>query len=120
MSLPFYHYLHLIGLILVFIGIGGMLSSEGAKKAMMWHGIGLLISFVSAFGMLSKMSKGLPEGSPSLYTQHWVIAKMVLWLVLGFLPVLAKRRVIATPLVVLIAAMTGAALAYLGYFKPQF
>jgi NAD/NADP transhydrogenase beta subunit len=120
MSLPFYHYLHLIGLILVFIGFGGLFSSEGAKKAMMWHGIGLVISFVSAFGMLAKMSKGLPEGSPSLYTQPWVIAKMVLWLVLGFLPVLAKRRVIAAPLVVLIAAIVGAALAYLGYFKPAF
>ncbi len=120
MSLQFYHYLHLIGLILVFIGIGGLLSSEGAKKAMIWHGLGLFISLVSAFGMLSKMSKGQPEGSPSLYTQHWVIAKIVLWLVLGCLPVLAKRRVIATPLIVFIAAMAGAALAGLGYFKPQF
>ncbi len=120
MSLQFYHYLHLIGLILVFIGFGGLFTSDSAKKAMMWHGLGLFISLVSAFGMLSKMSKGLPEGSPSLYTQHWVIAKIVLWLVLGFLPVLAKRRVIAAPLVVLIAAIVGAALAYLGYFKPQF
>lgn len=120
MSLPFYHYLHVIGLILVFIGFGGLFSSEGAKKAMMWHGIGMLISIITGFGMLAKMSKGLPEGTPALYTQHWVIVKIALWLVLGFLPVLAKRRVIAAPLVVLIAAIAGAALAYLGYFKPSF
>lgn len=120
MSLPVYHYLHLIGLILVFVGFGGLLSSEGAKKAMMWHGIGLVISLVSAFGMLAKMSKALPAGSPSLYTQHWVIVKMVLWLVLGFLPVLAKRRVIAAPVVVLLAVIVGAGLGYLGYFKPTF
>ena len=100
MSLQFYHFLHLIGLILVFIGIGGMLSSEGAKKAMMWHGIGLLIIMAS-----------MPV---------WAWIKIGLWLVLGFLPVLAKRRVIATPLVVLIAAIVGASLAYLGYFKPAF
>lgn len=120
MSIPVYHFLHLIGLILVFIGIGGLLSSEGAKKAMMWHGIGLVISLVSGFGMLAKYNKMLPEGAPSYYTYHWIWAKFALWLVLGFLPVLAKRRVIAAPLVVLIAAICGAGLAALGYFKPQF
>ncbi|MDZ4401462.1 hypothetical protein [Prosthecobacter sp.] len=120
MSLQTYHFLHLIGLILVFIGFGGLLSSEGAKRAMKWHGIGLIISLVSGFGMLAKMSKGLPEGAPSLYTQHWVLVKFALWLVLGFLPVLAKRRVLAAPLVVLIAAVIGAVLGYIGYFKPVF
>jgi hypothetical protein len=41
--------------------------------------------------------------------------------VLGFLPVLAKRRVIAAPLVVLIAAIVGAALAFIGYtYKTGF
>lgn len=120
MSLPVYHFLHLIGLIFIFIGFGGLLSSEGAKKAMKWHGIGLVISLVAGFGMLAKMSKGLPEGAPSIYSQHWVIAKFVLWLVLGFLPVLAKRRVLNASVVVLIAAIIGATLAYLGYFKPQF
>lgn len=113
MSLPFYHYLHLIGLILVFVGIGGLLSSEGAKKAMKWHGIGLLISLVSGFGMLAKM--GIMGSMPK-----WVWAKIVLWLVLGFLPVLAKRRVLAAPAVVLLAVIVGAALGYLGYFKPAF
>ena len=113
MSLQFYHFLHLIGLILVFIGIGGMLSSEGSKKAMMWHGFCLFISIVSGFGMLAKL--GIMGTMPV-----WAWIKIGLWLVLGFLPVLAKRRVIATPLVVLIAAITGAALAYLGYFKPAF
>lgn len=120
MSIQTYHFLHLIGLILVFIGFGGLLSSEGAKKAMKWHGIGLVISLVSGFGMLAKMSKGLPEGAPSLYTQHWVIVKLALWLVLGFLPVLAKRRVLSAQVVVLIAILIGAVLAYLGYFKPAF
>ena len=113
MSLQFYHYLHLLGLILVFIGFGGLFTSDSAKKAMMWHGIGLLISIVSGFGMLAKL--GIMSTMPV-----WAWIKVGLWLVLGFLPVLAKRRVIAAPLVVLIAAIAGAALAYLGYFKPVF
>ena len=113
MSLQTYHFLHLIGLILVFIGFGGLLSSEGAKKSMKWHGIGLIISLVSGFGMLAKM--GIMGSMPV-----WVWIKVALWLVLGFLPVLAKRRVVSPSVVVLIAIVVGAVLAYLGYFKPAF
>ena len=108
-----YHILHLLGLIFVFIGFGGLLSSEGAKKAMKWHGIGLVISLVSGFGMLAKL--GLMSAMPK-----WVWIKIALWLVLGFLPVLAKRRVLAAPVVVLIAALIGVGLACLGYLKPAF
>lgn len=108
MSLETYHFLHLIGLILVFVGFGGLLSSEGAKKSMKWHGIGLVISLVSGFGMLAKM--GIMGAMPV-----WVWIKIALWLVLGFLPVLSKRRVLAAPVVVLIAILAGVALAYIGY-----
>ena len=117
MSLQFYHYLHLIGLILVFVGYGGLLSSERAKSAMMWHGIGLVISLVSGFGMAAKYAKMLPVGDPSYYAQPWLLIKIALWLVLGFLPVLAKKRILSGPSVVKLAILTGAALAYLGYFK---
>jgi hypothetical protein len=110
MSLQFYHYLHLIGLILVFVGYGGLLSAERAKAAMMWHGIGLLISLVSGFGMLAKM--GIMGSMPL-----WVWIKIALWLVLGFLPVLAKKKIVSGPSVVKLAILVGAALAYLGYFK---
>ena len=113
MSLQTYHYLHIVGLILVFIGFGGLLSSEGARKAMKWHGIGLVISLVSGFGMLAKM--GIMSAMPV-----WVWIKIALWLVLGFLPLLAKRRVLSAQVVVLIAIVVGAVLAYLGYFKPVF
>lgn len=120
MTLQTYHFIHLIGLIFVFIGFGGLLSQDGARKAMMWHGIGLVISLVSGFGMLAKYNKMLPEGAASYYTYHWVWAKFALWLVLGFLPVLAKRRVLPAKGVVLIAAIVGACLGYLGYMKPGF
>lgn len=113
MTLQTYHFIHLIGLIFVFIGFGGLLSQDGARKAMMWHGIGLVISLVSGFGMLAKM--GIMGSMPV-----WVWIKIALWLVLGFLPVLAKRRVLPAKGVVLIAAIVGACLGYLGYFKPVF
>ena len=77
---------------------------------MMWHGIGLLISLISGFGMLAKM--GIMGSMPL-----WVWIKIALWLVLGFLPVLAKKKILSGPFVVKLAILVGAALAYLGYFK---
>lgn len=111
MPLAVYHILHIFGLILVFIGFGALLSSEGAKSAMKWHGTGLLISLISGFGMLAKM--GLFSALPV-----WVYIKLALWLVLGFLPVLAKRRVIKPSVVIAFATLIGATMGYLGYMKP--
>lgn len=111
MSLQVYHILHLVGLMFVFIGFGSLLSTEGAKSAMKWHGTGLLISLVSGFGMLAKM--GIMKDMPT-----WVWIKIGLWLVLGFLPVLAKRRVVAAPVVVLLGVVIGITMAWLGYLKP--
>ena len=117
MSQFHYHLLHLLGLIFVFVGFGALLSSDRARSAMMWHGIGLLISLVSGFGILAKISKALPEGAQSPYTYKWVMIKLGLWLVLGFLPVLAKRRVMPAGVVVVIAVIIGVAMAYFGYTK---
>lgn len=112
MSPQIYHIIHLLGLIGVFIGFGALLSGN-SKAAMKWHGTGLLISLVSGFGMVAKLH--IP-----IMSSPWLLTKIGLWLVLGFLPVLAKRRVLSASAVVSIAAVIGAALAYLGYMKPGF
>jgi hypothetical protein len=113
LSLQFYHIAHIVGLIFVFVGFGALLSSDSARSAMKWHGTGLLISLISGFGLLAKL--GIFKSMPT-----WVYIKIALWLVLGFLPVLARRRVIAAPLVVILAIITAAVMGYLGYMKPAF
>lgn len=118
LSLPSYHLIHIVGLICVFVGFGALLSSESSRNAMKWHGIGLLISLISGFGMLAKMAKMLPPDAPSPYMNTWVLIKFGLWLVLGFLPVLAKRKVLPARIVVILAVVVGVVLAYLGYMKP--
>jgi len=80
---------------------------------MMWHGIGLLVSLVSGFGMLAKMGMSWPW-------PLWIWIKVALWLVLGFLPVLAKKGVLSGATVVKLAILVGAALGYMGYFKTVF
>jgi hypothetical protein len=106
-----YHIAHLVGIMFLFAGFGGLLTaSDNRSRAMMMHGIGLLILLVSGFGLIAKM------GTP--YTAHWVIGMMVIWVVLGGLPVLAKRRVLPIGAIIAIALILGGAAAYLGYLKP--
>ena len=113
MPLHFYHIAHIVGLVFVFIGFGCLLTSEGAKSAMKWHGTGLLISLVTGFGMLARLQISWPWPT-------WVIVKVSLWVVLAVLPILAKRRVVAAPVVVILVAAVGGVLAYMGYLKPTF
>jgi hypothetical protein len=109
MSPVFYHLAHLVGLILLFVGFGGLLSADplARRRAMMFHGIGLVILLVAGFGLIAKLK--LP------YTSPFIIAKFVIFVVLGGLPMLTKR--ISATAVVLIAVVLGALAAYLGYFK---
>jgi len=116
MSPAFYHVAHIVGVMFVFAGFGALLSA-GEKRggAMALHGIGLLILLVAGFGMIAKNHPAAP--TVYSYTAPWVITKAVIWLVLGALPVLAKKRVLPGGAVVAIALILGATAAYLGYFK---
>ena len=48
----------------------------------------------------------------------WVWIKIILWLVLGGLPVLARRKVVSPTLVVILAVAVAGFMGYLGYMKP--
>lgn len=108
MSPAFYHIAHLVGLILLFVGFGGMAGGY-SKGAMKFHGLGLLILLVAGFGLIAKLQLS--------YTAPFVIAKLVIFLVLGALPVLLKRRVLGSGAVIGIAVLLGGCAAYLGYVK---
>jgi len=114
MSSVFYHYLHLIGVLLLFTSVGGMLAVAGgvtsAKKIVgMLHGIGLVILLIAGFGFLAKAK---------LPMTGWVWAKVGIWLALGVLPLIVRKRVVQPGIGVALGIILGAAAAYLGYFKP--
>lgn len=111
MSLAFYHIAHLLGLIAVFVGFGCLLGDVRSRSAMKWHGMGLLISLISGFGMLAKLQ--IFAAMPT-----WVWIKIALWLVLGFLPVLARRGRLSASAVTALAAVIGLVLGSFGYLKP--
>ena len=86
MSLGFYLWLHLAGLGLMLLALGGMALLAGERNRMLAaaHGVGLLLSFVSGFGLLAKLV--IPWPWPG-----WVFVKILLWLVLGAAPAVMRR-----------------------------
>jgi hypothetical protein len=117
MSYEFYKVLHLLGLTLVCMSLGGIMlfAINGGAKAtnsfrkgvMITHGVGLLLLLVAGFGMLAKLGiHGIPT---------WVGGKLVIWLALGafvalaYKQQLAKRLWVAVPVLVVIAAWLASA-----------
>lgn len=113
MSYEFYKTLHLLGLSLVLISLGGIAvhvinggtkaSNTFRKNAMVAHGIGLLLLLVAGFGMLAKLEiHGVPT---------WVGGKLVIWLLLGAFAALAykqnlaKKIWVALPVLVVVATV---------------
>ena len=112
-----YKLLHLIGLILLFLGLGAMLlgahaEREGKPKgAVALHGVGLFIMLVGGFGMMARLGIHWPWPG-------WLIAKLGVWLIIGALPLGVRRQVIPRGPAWLIAAALGALAAWLAISKP--
>ena len=120
MTFEFYKILHLTGLIFLFFGFGGLLMAAYARTelkgpargmAFATHGIGLLLLILGGFGMLAKM--GLMAQLPG-----WVIAKIIIWVILGGAISIVKRKgYIGWPVAILLIGL-GATAAMLAVTKP--
>lgn len=120
MSYEFYKVLHLLGLILLFFGFGGLLVPAFAKVELkkparlmgfLTHGLGLLFILVSGFGMAARL--GLVSGLPS-----WVHAKIGIWVLLGIAISLVKRKgYIGWPVAILLWGL-GMTAAFIAINKP--
>ena len=113
MSIEFYLWLHLSGIGLILLSVGGLAhSSESGRKLLSAaHGIGLLISLVGGFGLLARYQFLWPWPT-------WVFIKIGIWFLFGASATLLRRLShLATPLwwgnwaLFLLAA-------YLGVHKP--
>ena len=113
---------HLVGMMLIFLGLGGMVFAAYAgfgpakkqirRAAALCHGIGLLFILASGIAMLSSL--GLLHGDPP----GWVKAKFVIWLILGGSISLAARWSRAIWVLIPAWVLLGAAAAYLALYKP--
>ena len=110
-----YRLLHVVGVLLLFLGLGGVLCStgrDGGKTPPVFlalHGIGLLTMLVAGIGFAHKSGLGWP---------NWVLAKIACWVVLGAVPVLVRRGVLPRMVALLVAVGLGATAAWLAQAKP--
>lgn len=92
MAYPILKLLHLFGILLAFIGAGGVIAASAGfvegeapwrKAAVVTHGIGVLLLAVAGFSVLS--AGKIPLGG-------WVLVKGLIWLLVGALPYMVPRK----------------------------
>jgi hypothetical protein len=120
MTYEFYKIVHMLGLITLFFGFGGLLVTAYAgvalntKARMMGfatHGLGLILLLLGGFGMLGKM--GLMKQLPG-----WALAKLGIWVLMGAAISIVKRKGhIGWPIAILLFGL-GTTAAMLAITKP--
>ena len=105
-AINLYKIIHVTGIALIAFGTGGMLANGTARKSFATaQGIGLLVMLVSGFGLLARLGLGFPG---------FAIAKTVLWLVIGTLPVIFRKLKPPLGVAIAISLTLVAVMAWLG------
>ena len=114
MSPELYRLVHIGGVLLLFLGLGGIFAAcgrDGGKPAPLFlalHGVGLLVMIVAGIGRAHKLDYGWPA---------WLIAKIGCWVVIAALPTMVRRGVLPRFLAVLLAVGLGCTAAWLAWSK---
>ncbi len=119
MSYQFYKVLHLCGLSLVVLSLGGVIlhvinggtksSNAFRKGAMITHGLGLLFLLVGGFGLLAKLGIHSFPG--------WVTGKLLIWLALGGLVAVAYKKPASARVLWVVVPVLVVVASYLAVFK---
>lgn len=118
MAPQIYNFLHLTGVLMLFMGYGALLARSLAgsddrrvrKLGSITSGIGLVLILVAGFGLLARVYDNVFHG--------WIIAKIVVWLVLGGLIVPINRKPAAALPLWWITLTLGVLSVIFVYFRP--
>jgi hypothetical protein len=117
--LEMYKVIHILGILMLFMSIGGLLtktivgksdSNRWRKQLKINHGVGLLLILLGGFGMMAKL--GILWPIPG-----WIVAKLIVWVMLGGLLVLILQSSMSKIIWYLVIFL-GLLAAYLGIMKP--
>lgn len=113
-----YKIVHLAGIFCLFLGFGAILinslNTENQRVRALGfaaHGVGLFLIILGGFGMAARL--GYARDLP-----HWIYAKLAIWLILGGIVTLLKRKASQFPLWLAIIFISGITAAYLAIYKP--
>jgi hypothetical protein len=123
LSYAFYNLVHIVGLILLMMGLGGLAlaGGTGGEAPARWpgrllaliQGSGLFLILLGGFGLLARLGVAHGGGWPA-----WVWVKFGVWVMLGLAavaPFWLPRT--ARPLLLIVPAL-GALAAYMAIYKP--
>lgn len=98
-SYELYSFLHIFGVIILFYGVGGLVThllQGGSKESLqcrkcigIHHGVALVMILVSGFGMMARMHYSFGDNK-------WLFVKIACWLIMGGFTALAYKRIIPT------------------------
>lgn len=109
-----YNVIHLVSVMAVFAALASVAATDSdkcKKSGAILHGVALILILVSGFGMLAKYQLGFP---------WWIIVKLVIFLAMGAMLTVAKRRVLPCGAVIGIILALGTIAAILGVFGRSF
>jgi hypothetical protein len=121
MPINLYYLLHFLGIFLLVTGLAGVsiyAANGGTKQTSqtrrltgILHGVGALLVLVGGFGLLAKLeaTSGLPG---------WVVAKLVIWLLLGGAIMLPYWRPTTGRVVAVVVPLLAFVAAWLALYKP--
>ena len=117
MSILFYKVLHLIGIIMLFLSIGGAIIRAAADQkneklerfVLINHGVSLLIIVIAGFGLLAKLGM--------IFT-GWVVVKIIIWVLMGALIMPIKKAPDKKSVWWFTALVLGAIAAFMAIYKP--
>lgn len=120
MDLSTYKLIHYAGMITLFFAFGGLTlgarltNGRGFAHRLLYillHGIGLVLLIISGFAQFAKLQ--IAGGMPV-----WLIAKLIIWLLLGVILSFVLRKPKANSYSWIILLGLGVTAAYLGLMKP--
>lgn len=123
LSHAFYNLVHVIGIILAMLALGGasilaMATPAGAtprptrRLLAILHGVGVFLVLLGGFGMLARL--GITQGG----FPGWIWVKLAVWAVVAAALFLPRRYpAIAKPLLFALPVLGGLA-AYMAIYKP--
>jgi hypothetical protein len=95
-SYQLYNLLHILGIVLVFMALGGLAfhGANGGTKdtnkvrglVMATHGVGLVLILIAGFGMLAR-TRPMGAGFPG-----WLHPKLLIWVLIAAAPVILNRK----------------------------
>ena len=117
MSYTFYKLIHLIGVFMVFLSLGGLIfrgllgiqETSLRKFGGITNGVGLLLVLIGGFGLLAKL------GAP---IQGWVIAKLMIWITLGGVMAVVNRKPNYGKMIFWTSLLLGGVAVFLALVKP--